>query len=142
MVQPLLKTWGQGEVVVHVDLDNNFQRLNTASFPLFHPGGTVANENVLMISLNYPLTIPANFAGTTFLALTAPQGSPQFRFLTYRNAAWTLLTMLTVGPTGALAAPASSAISLNPGDGFWLQGPPVPDTTLADFSFDFLFVRT
>ena len=134
--------WAYGDPVTNGDINTNFARLDTISVPFFHPGQTTPNENLRMISINYPTTIPANLAGTTFLSLVGPQGNPVFRLLTYKFTAWTPLVLLTISSTGNLVQPTIGATNLVPGDALWLQGPTVPDTTLADFSFNFLLGRT
>ena len=134
--------WAYGDPVANGDINGNFARLDTISLPFFHPGQTNSNETLLMITINYPTTIPANLAGTTFQCLTGPQGNPVFRLSTYHNTAWTPLVLLTISSLNVLVPPLCGSVSLVPGDALMLQGPPVPDTTLADFSFNFMLGRS
>ena len=105
--------------------------------------GKPADSAYVIAPVSFPVTIPANLAGTVFMTNTVAAGSSLFTLnkLTSAGAVTTLGTITVTAGTRATVTLSGAGGSLAIGDAFVMVAPATQDATLADFGITVQAIR-
>lgn len=132
---------GSGLVIADDVLDVEPSIKHVIGCPM-HPGVCVSNELLMLMIFTDPYLLPANMAGTRFIALAAATADTTLAVSLYQSGAWSGYGNIVIHASGAITLPTTAAKTLVPGDAIQIACPASADATLADFTLAIPIYRT